>query len=544
MKQKIAALLSTILLLSSLPGCQDESTPPQDSQTSQSPIIENIPAAYSQDIWYRYNAQLAADPEAWTQARQIADVMVVTRNQLNNSTQDELNALIRLQKEHGVRIALEVKGVLASQATRDCITGKSSLAALSFGDSKNGEFAMVSRAVEAGLTADYLIFDNTLPLAMYPNGAYSTPAKRFMSPAEAAMETAASMQLWGKAFPDAQMIYQVDLFKYGWQNTPAYQLDNDSEYGDGDLHYHLAMLDSAARSMDVPLTSVLVNFPYDYVLGQFGDSKTAPAAFSTDWIAVLSQMEAYGSQLGMEFGLTLSSSKSGSAASGSSTRFFAASLRLLNRAAEAGMTPGYILYDRGETYPNVILPDSEDYSYTNALIRLAGQFKDGNPIDLRTVPTKIPPVVPENIKVTKVWSFDNGVDGWNANNGIGEFASKDGALHLTATTGDPYFSTDTVSGIRTNDAEYLYIRYLNVGIPSDSMQLFFTNGNGGFNEPMSIHFTMDEPAEDESWSEIYVNLRECSLYTGTLASMRLDPGNAAGKIIIDEIALYNKTSGR
>jgi len=52
------------------------------------------------------------------------------------------------------------------------------------------------------------------------------------------------------------------------------------------------------------------------------------------------------------------------------------------------------------------------------------------------------------------------------------------------------------------------------------------------------------PAEDESWSEIYVNLRECSLYTGTLASMRLDPGNAAGKIIIDEIALYNKTSGR
>ncbi|MBQ3126114.1 MAG: hypothetical protein IJC15_03505 [Clostridia bacterium] len=544
MKRRIAALLCALMLAGSLMGCQDETQQNPDSQTAaDTQSADSQPTrgqAYQNGLWYRYQNDMASSPQLWSNARAAGDVMVVTRNQINNSTTDELNALIALQKEHNLAIAVELKGIVASLATKANHNGTNTISAVSFNDPTSGEYAMLKKAIDNGLTIDYFIFDNTIALGIYPNSGYPSPAKRYMSPAEAASETVSAMKFWLEKFPQAQMIYQADLYQYGWNDTAAYQTDNNSTYGDGDLCYQLTMLAETARAQNVPLTSVLIHQPYDYLIGQYADAKTANSALTTDWTAVLTDIASFCDQQKLAFGLTLSSHKSGRSEAGSAPKFIAASIRLLNRAAEAGITPAYCLLDRGQTYPNKTIPETEEYTYTYDLVLLAGQIKNGTPIDLKTISTKAPVNVPDKVTPQITWTFDGSTDGWDANNGISQFTSIDGALNLTSISGDPYFSVGLNAPIRTREAEYFYIRYYNKSISSDSMQLFFSIDGCGYNEPMSVRFVMDEPSEDESWSEIYVNLRENGLYSGNLTSIRLDPGNTAGDIIIDEIALFNK----
>ena len=124
------------------------------------------------------------------------------------------------------------------------------------------------------------------------------------------------------------------------------------------------------------------------------------------------------------------------------------------------------------------------------------------------------------------WTFDAGVDGWQALMGC-KISAADGAMKIVSADHDPYLSVacraagpDVVIKLRARSTA------------AGKGQFFWaTDKAGGFAESRSKHFDM---IHDGKWHDYTLPIR----LAGTMKALRFDPATAAGTIEVDSIAIH------
>jgi hypothetical protein len=213
----------------------------------------------------------------------------------------------------------------------------------------------------------------------------------------------------------------------------------------------------------------------------------------------------------------------------------------MNKYTEAGGTPEAFIIRGGSSYPSYIVPETADFSLTYDASKFIANIKNGEDISLSLTSTKKTVDVPENLTLISEWNFDEDSGGWRGQNNISDFYTENGYLSVISNGGDPNFQSEDNLKLNTADCNYLYIKYMNVSSSSDRMEFFFsTNESTGMDEIKTIKFSVDAISEDDIWSEIYIPLKQCDAWKGTLKQMRIDPGITIGEFRFDSITLYKQ----
>jgi len=124
------------------------------------------------------------------------------------------------------------------------------------------------------------------------------------------------------------------------------------------------------------------------------------------------------------------------------------------------------------------------------------------------------------------WTFDAGVDGWQALMGC-KVSAAGGVMKIVAADHDPYLSAacraagpDVVIKLRARSTA------------AGKGQFFWaTDKAGGFAEARSKHFDM---IHDAKWHDYTLPIR----LAGTMTALRFDPATAAGAIEVDSIVIH------
>lgn len=484
-------------------------------------------------VWIYYSTPMLSRPEEWSETLAKTDRLVMTLSQLKSLTRSERDTLIELQSG-GLRLAVELQGIIPTFCADGFHDAEDSLGVHSVVHSEKGELTLLRSTLDAGVRIDTLIFCDSMKNAMYPR----KTAGMYVNAAEAAFECAAAMACWKNALPDVEFYYSYDFIHYGWGSQAAYKGSDNGAYGWGDAQYQTGLLADAVQQKGLTLSGVILREPYDYVRGHGARTDyTIDSPADVDWMQLLTQAEQFCENAGLSFLLNISPGGS----EGTNLRYLKSMVRYIDAYESAGGTPGGYLLTSLKGYPNRIIGEKDPLTYTNTALLIAGQLKDGKPVDLSAYGNDSTVQVPDNLSLVHAWTFDDGLEGWAVQNGISVFEAENGYLDIVSNSGDPYCGVG-FTGERCEDCTYLYLRYVNLSSESAEMQLFFTTTDaGGMNEAMSIIFPMEMISDDpEIWNEIYVRMDACAFWTGDLTAIRLDPGNMPGEILIDEIAFYKQ----
>lgn len=127
------------------------------------------------------------------------------------------------------------------------------------------------------------------------------------------------------------------------------------------------------------------------------------------------------------------------------------------------------------------------------------------------------------------WDFetDGDTEGWTALNHATGFTARGGSLIMESTADDLYFGTAT--NIPAQFDRITIRMRVSGGTPADIGQLFFgTDSRPDYTEETSVIFAIDTDGEVSDYT---LNLSDNEFWTGTITSLRLDPGTQAGQVV-------------
>lgn len=522
-----------ILCAAFLSACKSGPASP-DSKAAESLLQKKQVWLYMKDI------SAFSDTSSWQYTFENTDVVVINISVIKKLKADEIKKLTEVINASNIKLAVECSGLVSVFGTDTFHNVAQSMAYNSVNHTQKGEYTYLSALIDSGCRVDYLIFQNSVTNAIFPNADYKTTDNRFMTIAEAVSQTVETMKYWREHLPAVQFLLYTDFYNYGWKGQTAYDLVYNNDFGAGDYSYELAMAAEAAKNAGMPLFGLVANDPYDYAMGRHtGDIKTAETPSRIDWMARLCDLENECNTRGMNFILTLNCDVSGK--NGSDERYYNDLIRYMNKYSEAGGTPEAFIIKGGASYPSYIIPETADFSLTYDALKFIAQIKYGENINLSLTSTKNAVDVPPNLTLIREWTFDKDTGGWGRQNNISDFYTENGYLVVISNGGDPNFQSEDNLKLNTADCDYLYIKYMNVSSSSDRMEFFFsTYESTGMDEIKTIKFSVDTISDDEVWSEIYIPLAQCDAWKGSLKQMRLDPGMTSGEFRFDSIALYKQ----
>jgi hypothetical protein len=492
-------------------------------------------------VWlYMKDISAFSDTSSWQYTFENTDVVVINISVIKKLNAADINKLTEVINASNIKLAVECSGLVSVFGTDTFHNAEKSMAYNSVNHTQKGEYTYLAPLIDSGCKIDYLIFQNSVTNAIYPNADYKTTDNRFMTIAEAVSQTVEEMKCWREHLPAVQFLLYTDYYNYGWKGETAYNLVYNNEFGAGDYYYELSLAAETAETAGIPLFGLVVNDPYDYAMGRHsGDLKTAETPSRTDWMARLCDLENECNTRGLNFILTLNCDSSGK--NGSDEKYYNDLIHFMNKYTEAGGTPEAFIIRGGSSYPSYIVPETADFSLTYDASKFIANIKNGEDISLSLTSTKKTVDVPENLTLISEWNFDEDSGGWRGQNNISDFYTENGYLSVISNGGDPNFQSEDNLKLNTADCNYLYIKYMNVSSSSDRMEFFFsTNESTGMDEIKTIKFSVDTISDDEVWSEIYIPLAQCDAWKGTLKQMRLDPGMTSGEFRFDCIALYRQ----
>ncbi len=532
-KLQLLLLIFFIFITCFFTGCENNIIPESKIELDQ--LIEN------KQIWvYLDDYSILNDVSSWKYTFENIDVIIFNINNIKNIKTEDIQKINDIIKESNVKIAVECSGLVSVFGTDTFHNAEKSMAYNSVNHKQKGEYSKLSLLIENGFDIDFLIFKNSLTNAIYPNADHKTLDNRFMSKSEAIAQIVEAMLLWREHLPNVQFLYHTDFYNYGWKGETAYNLVYGNELGEGDFFYELLLLSETAKEAHLPLWGLIVNNPYDYVMGRhIGDIETTEMTSSINWISRLNDLQTECNQQDINFILTLTCDLTGR--NGSDEKYYNNLIRFKNKYNESGGDPEVYAIKNGISYPSSVIPETKLFTLTYDVSMFIEHIKFGKELVLSDLSSQKPVDIPENIELIRKWNFDHDSEGWTKVSNLSRFKAENGYLSVVSDGGDPHFISNDSLNIDTADCDYLYLKYINISSLSESMEFFFsTNESIGMDEIKTIKFTVDSISEDEIWSELYLPLKQCDAWSGILKQMRLDPGMTNGEFRFDRIALYKQ----
>ena len=225
----------------------------------------------------------------------------------NDYSMEDMQKLVGMVKERDLEVIIELGGVLGPGwgNLTDVDNGKES-ALVEIRNSKNW--------ITAGGTIDYIIFDGPVRRLLYGNiqknlqdnkgvlvsGHFNTNRGPF-SYDEAADQILFSMQEWRKVYPEIKFILGCNFPNWGWKGQQDYHKRQVDGMNWGDYWDVVQIIMNKVQSTGTKFNRVIVDWPYNYAIGERYSPTPGNDPKAIDWIARILELEDYVKGLSLDF---------------------------------------------------------------------------------------------------------------------------------------------------------------------------------------------------------------------------------------------------
>lgn len=225
----------------------------------------------------------------------------------NDYSMEEMQKLAGMVSQRDLEVIVELGGVLGPGwgNLTDIDNGKES-ALVEIRNSK--------KWITAGGTIDYIIFDGPVRRLLYGNiqknleanngvlvsGHFNTNRGPF-SFDEAADQILFSMQEWRKVYPEIGFILGCNFPNWGWKGQQDYHKRQAGGMNWGDYWDVVQIVMNKVQSTDTRFDKVIVDWPYNYAIGERFSPTPGNDPQAIDWIGRIRELEDYLKGLGLEF---------------------------------------------------------------------------------------------------------------------------------------------------------------------------------------------------------------------------------------------------
>jgi hypothetical protein len=225
----------------------------------------------------------------------------------NDYSMDDMKKLAGIVAEQNMEVIVELGGVLGPGwgSLTDIDNGKESALV---------EINMSKNWVTAGGKIDYIIFDGPIRRLLYGDiqqniqdnngvlvsGYFNTNREPFSYP-EAADEILYSMKEWRKVYPGIKFILGCNFPNWGWKGEQDYHKRQADGMNWGDYWEVVQVVMNKVQSTETTFSGLIVDFPYNYAIGERYSPTPGNDPAAIDWIARIRELEDYVKGLGLDF---------------------------------------------------------------------------------------------------------------------------------------------------------------------------------------------------------------------------------------------------
>ena len=215
--------------------------------------------------------QLLRSNAEWSFVKQHLDGIKFYVDQINNAQPDPLQQLVRLVKENGYQIAVEVSCCL-DFAPMDDTAGEWSA---------GHELAKLEKLYAAGGRVDFLDLDGPVRRLMHPQDGRDGRSHQSME--KAADEVVDSVRIFHEAHPEIRFWHSTNFPNWGYRGDVSFHVRGPKrqDYGDYDDAHRFVC--EKLRAAGIGLSGVTIDNPYDYLIGEHFSVKL-PDPKSVNWL--------------------------------------------------------------------------------------------------------------------------------------------------------------------------------------------------------------------------------------------------------------------
>lgn len=236
------------------------------------------------------------------------DFLVFYVGKIHNAySMEDMQKLVQITEEQDLEVIVELGGVLGPGwgNLNDIENGK---------ESARVEIQMSKKWIAAGGKIDYIIFDGPVRRLLYGNiqknlqenngvlvsGHFNTNRGAF-SYEEAADEILYSMQEWRKVYPEIKFMLGCNFPNWGWKGEQDYHKRQADGMNWGDYWQVIQVIMDKVQSADTHFDRLIVDWPYNYAVGERYSPTPDNDPKVIDWIARIRELEDYARGMGLEF---------------------------------------------------------------------------------------------------------------------------------------------------------------------------------------------------------------------------------------------------
>ena len=314
----------------------------------------------------------------WEYVKNNADGLIAYIDDLYHFTPKQLARLADLQKETGLKLAVECAGICDWVSGIYVSTPYTEANGVEIGINSvtgpAGEYTTkISKVVASGVTVDYLSFDHAINRAMYPND----DPKNFIGLTydQAAEQVAAAMAEWRKVLPQVKFNYITNFPNHKWKGEMAY-IDVPQR---GDFYEELIALRKACKKFNVNFNLIIPDNPYTYiekVASTNHSGKKKDELKKIDFMARIIDLEKEANKLGFNFGLMPNYALSFKddvkqfIKDEHDKRYADKSIEYLQKYIEAGGKADTYFMQSFHSSPSAWLPETKENTLTNLTKRI------------------------------------------------------------------------------------------------------------------------------------------------------------------------------
>jgi hypothetical protein len=289
------------------------------------------------------------DPAAeWPTVKQGLSGIKLYVDQINKASPEDLAAIVRLVKENGYQVAVEL-GCCLDFSPLDETAGEWS---------GRHELAKLNKLYAAGGKVDFLDLDGPVRRLMFPDN--RKDGRHYTSMEKAADEVVDSVRLFHQAHPEMRFWHLTNFPNWGYRGDVSYHARGPKrqDYGEYDDAHRLVY--EKLKAAGIPLAGVTIDNPYDYLIGEHFSVNLKPAT-TVDWLKRVRAYEDRCRTEGLEVNLIVNSERGGMQ---SDALFAEETLKMVDLYLKAGGRPTRWLVQTWYPFPKRMAPETDPTTMT------------------------------------------------------------------------------------------------------------------------------------------------------------------------------------